>query len=1027
MMSNHAITGFSTRSLLMLILVAHHTCWSASIIDRPNIVFRNMGVDQGLSNSQIHHVHQDPTGMIWIGTAEGLNSYDGVTFITYDKQNSGLSNDSIRAIESTDDNSLWVATDDGLYVWPADSKKLLRFHLSINNRPARKIRDLLVDHQGNVWVAHERGISIIAAHGQEVSHALIGIPTRSLGRDDKDHVWAGTNKGDVYRFSSARSTDPVLIHLPNTSPIRALVNVAQNHMWVGTYDSGLFIIDVDSLEIVDRHQMGDPTQLMSNEIRSILKTSSGEIYVGTASGLSIFNSVEKTYHTYLSNSSDHRSLVHDVVIHLFEDLAGLIWVSTYVDLSVFHGATNYLTRIDQSNEPELPDSNVMAFAFPPDSEDIWIGTLKGLAKWDSTAGSIIYQAQFAESSRISSLEIDHENNLWIGTFESGITVVKPDHSTTSYTASLDKSGLSGNGITSIDTDYSGRVWVGVFNMGVFYFDGIKFQNVQNFLGHGSLQEENTIFDMTKVVVLRSDGSNLWIGTLGQGLFQVDLLARSIIQIRAVGSHIVAISPTHSGKLWIGTTNDGTYLYDKSENMLVDHFTTTDGLSSNKIYGIIEVDDRNVWISSGRGLNQLDPVTRTIWHYGQDKGAQHNDFNANAFGKTPGGVLLFGGANGFNAFVSDKLPEPEKGPPIALRSITGEGKLLFDLRSSLSYRPLELEHTINDIDFELAVLDYTNPSSNLYKYRLNGYASSWQTSRYNHAFYTNLDPGDYTFEFMGSTGDDIWSEETIQAPFTILNPPWLTSWAYALYIVFIAGVLWISRIFILNRLKLANVHHLEQLVEAKTQDLTDLLSEKELLLKEIHHRVKNNMQLISSLLTIQSQTIQDPSIKTMFRMCQGRIQAMALIHESLYKSSDLRTVNIEDYLRSLVTNINDFQQIPDVPAPEINVSVDPIIMSIDTAIVCGLIVNELVTNSLRHAFRRIHHHPSVNISLKIIHDNYSLTVTDNGSGIVDTTAFEKPNSMGISIVSVLALRQLEGKIVLGSDAGTSVEIIFPVEQ
>ncbi|MCZ6503030.1 MAG: triple tyrosine motif-containing protein, partial [Gammaproteobacteria bacterium] len=599
--------------------------------------------------------------------------------------------------------------------------------------------------------------------------------------------------------------------------------------------------------------------------------------------------------------------------------------------------------------------------------------------------------------------------------------------TTTYTVS-GKNGLPGNAITSIETDFTGRVWVAEFINGIVYFDGTRFKKMSTFLkSNENAMEDGTNFEIRKVVALEADEFHLWIGTLGQGFYRIDISTHSIKRIEPIDTKIVAISHASDNNLWLGSTNNGTYLYSKRTNIVEDHFTTADGLSSNGIYGVIEAGDRNVWISSGRGLNQLDPVTRRILHYGRDKGAQHNDFNANAFGKTPGGVLLFGGANGFNAFVSDKLPAPAKGPPIALRSITGEGKLQFELRSTLAYRPLKLEHTINDIDFELAVLDYTDPSNNVYKYRLNGYDSSWQTSRYNHAFYTNLDPGEYTFEFKGSTGDDIWSEDTIQAPFTILNPPWLTWWAYTLYVIFVAGILWISRIYIINSMKLANVHHLEQLVEARTQDLTELLSEKELLIKEIHHRVKNNMQLISSLLTIQSQTIQDTSIKSMFRMCQGRIQAMALIHESLYKSDDLRTINIEDYLKALVANLNNFQQVQDVSTPEINVSVDPIIMGIDTAIVCGLIVNELVTNSLRHAFQNVHDHPSVKISLVKIENNYCLSVMDNGSGIGDTTVFEKPNSMGVSIISVLALRQLEGKITLDNDSGTSVEIVFPVEQ
>jgi two-component sensor histidine kinase/ligand-binding sensor domain-containing protein len=1009
-----------------LFLAMQATCWGASIIDRPNIVFRNMGVDQGLSNSQIHAVHQDPTGMIWIGTGEGLNSYDGVRFRTYDEQNTNLISDSIQAIQSTRNKTLWIATGDGLYSWPTNLSALQRFGLSNLDGQVQQIQDLLVDSKDNLWVAHEKGISIISPQHQKVIHPLTGIHVRSLGEDRKGQVWAGTTRGEIYRFDSTQDSKPTLLHLPNTSPIRTLVNAVQNQMWIGTFGSGLFIIDDVSLEIVDHHQMGDRTKLMSNEIRSILNTAQGKIYIGTGRGLSIFNPENRTYKTYVSSPSSRHSLAHDVVIHLYEDMTGLIWVSTYIDLSVFQGSTTYLTRIDQSNEPNLPDGNIMTFELPSDSQDIWIGTLNGLAKWDSTQGIVIDQTGLVGNKRISSLEFDDEGNLWIGTIDSGIVVLDPDDSVTLFSTSSRGNGLPGNGITSIETDYSSRVWVGVFSEGIFYFNGNNFQNIESFLGHNPEADEKLSLDLTRVVVLRSDESNLWIGTLGQGLFQIDLLARSITQIeQTIGFRIVSITPTPGACLWLGTTNDGAYLYNKRTTKLEDHYTTADGLSSNGVYGIIEVNNRNVWISSGRGLNQLDPVTRTILHYGRDKGAQHNDFNANAFGKTSDGILLFGGANGFNAFVSDKLPTPTKGPPITLRSITGEGQLQFDLRSSVTYRPLELDHATNDLDFELAVLDYTNPGNNRYKYRLNGYDTSWQTSRYNHAFYTNLDPGDYSFEFMGSTGDDVWSETSVQAPFTILNPPWLTWWAYTFYFILTAGIIWIFRMYTLSRIKLANIHYLEQLVEERTQTLALLLSEKELLLKEIHHRVKNNMQLISSLLTIQSQSIQDSSIKSMFRMCQGRIQAMALIHESLYKSHDLQAIDIKDYLKALVANLGNFQHSPNSSDPEISLSVDPIIMSIDTAIVCGLIVNELVTNSLKHAFPKAHDHPAISIALKKFESSYSLCVSDNGSGIVDATAFEKPDSIGVSIISVLALRQLEGKMVLNNISGTSVEIIFPI--
>jgi two-component sensor histidine kinase len=229
------------------------------------------------------------------------------------------------------------------------------------------------------------------------------------------------------------------------------------------------------------------------------------------------------------------------------------------------------------------------------------------------------------------------------------------------------------------------------------------------------------------------------------------------------------------------------------------------------------------------------------------------------------------------------------------------------------------------------------------------------------------------------------------------------------------------------MKLANMEHLELLVVERTSDLSEILSEKELLLKEIHHRVKNNMQLITSLLTIQAKTIDDESIKAMFRMCQGRIQTMALIHESLYKSDNLKSISIHEYMSALTTNLSHFQQGSDFQPASIKLSVDPIVLDIDIAIVCGLIVNELVTNSLKHAFSRKQPDPTITVSLTATTDTYSLRVSDNGTGIKDLTALESPTTMGFSIISVLATHQLEGRIVLDNESGTSIEIIFPRDE
>ena len=205
-------------------------------------------------------------------------------------------------------------------------------------------------------------------------------------------------------------------------------------------------------------------------------------------------------------------------------------------------------------------------------------------------------------------------------------------------------------------------------------------------------------------------------------------------------------------------------------------------------------------------------------------------------------------------------------------------------------------------------------------------------------------------------------------------------------------------------------------------MKDSLREKEVLLREIHHRVKNNMQVISSLLNLQSRNIEDPRLRKMFLESQSRVRAMALIHEVLYGSDDLSRIDLEDYISKLANNL--FRMYgADTSRIRLEVAAEGVTLAIDDTVPCGLVISELLSNSLKYAF------PDGRSGEIGIHavmtddDRIMLTVRDNGVGIPDDVDIRNTESMGMGLVTGLVENQLGGRLELDRSDGTGFTIVF----
>ena len=205
-------------------------------------------------------------------------------------------------------------------------------------------------------------------------------------------------------------------------------------------------------------------------------------------------------------------------------------------------------------------------------------------------------------------------------------------------------------------------------------------------------------------------------------------------------------------------------------------------------------------------------------------------------------------------------------------------------------------------------------------------------------------------------------------------------------------------------------------------IADSLQEKEVLLKEVHHRVKNNLQVVCSLLQMQARASNDPAVSALFTKSQNRVYSMALIHEKLYEPENLAQINFGAYLESLIHNLAQAYNL-DTDRIRFQVKTDPIRLNISSAIPCGLIVNELVTNAIKHAFPA-GNHGTICIECHEIEPNLCiLNITDDGIGIPKNLDLKHCKSLGLRLVHILT-KQLNASIDIFRENGTSFYMMFP---
>ncbi|MBN9300029.1 MAG: response regulator [Filimonas sp.] len=783
-----------------------------------NVAFTHLSVENGLSANSVLSVTQDGNGFMWFGTRIGLNRYDGARFKLYKndpKDSTSLISNNVNTLYCDSRKILWVGSSGGLnkYNSVTDNFEKIRFSDSF------VVFCIYEDRKGRLWVGTSEGLYVITDVQRNVwtsfrqQASISGLPVRSVREDGDGNIWAGTTKGLTKMTPHGNDyTYQVFTHNPNDAKslgagyVTAIAEDANHHLWIGTQNDGLNLYDPATQSFAHyTASANNKAGLVNNIIRTILPVRDGKLWIATQEGISILDPVAHTFTSYQHDAGNKKSLSQNSVYSIYEDANGSIWAGTYFGgVNTTYPYTTYFTIYQNNEHTSSLSSNVVSSIVEDAKHNLWIGTEGGgLNYLNRVTGTFtIYKNRVNDATSLGSnlvkaVYIDRDDNVWCGTHGGGLNVL--DRATNRFHRYLYEPNdpqTAVSEITSLAEDKDGRFWM-VTNNGfkVFRRKGTSLEPLD-------LKKEIGNFPGVQTTVLYQDRKqNIWVGA-GPGLYVIN--GNTFREVNT-SYRVNSICEDADGHIWLGLNYGGVAMYDPASGKLIS-YTEKDGLPNSNVLGILEDDHRNLWLSTDNGLVKFSPKLKTFQSYTVSDGLPGNDFNYNSYLKDSKGEFFFGGLNGFAGFYPDKIESNKYVAPIVFTGLKlynepvgidgTDGLLNMNVTAT---KKIVFKHDQDVFTIDFALLNYIKSNKNKYAYRLEGFDKMWNEVNVPSATFTNLPSGSYTLYVKGANNDGVWSEP-ITMVIKVLPPFWLTWWAYCIYIIAIASMLFlVIRYFFLREL------------------------------------------------------------------------------------------------------------------------------------------------------------------------------------------------------------------------------------
>lgn len=872
--------GFNIKSNILVIFFIT----GSLVIFGQNVKFRQININDGLSQNAVFAILQDSEGFMWFGTKDGLNRYDGYNFVIYQYNafdSTTISANHITTLFEDSRKNIWVGTlTGGLNLYNQQNETFQQILLRPNqqeNQSNAEITQITEDTEGNIWVGtNVDGLFCLTYNAKNKSFKktkhflddkLSSNTIDGLYADSDGILWIGAPNGltrydienDTFTFSEIITKNPKAPEAPGQNMVGPITENGSDSLWMGT-TSGLVKYDkkTGNFNLFPHHY--EIYRFGWGKIIQIAKDSLGYFWLATPGGLMRFNPRTKKYDYFKNDPFDPTTISDNTISSVLVDKTGIVWIgSSGLGINIYNPRANrFATFVNRGNSKSRGAGFSIRSILVDNKEMVWLGT-DILYSWNRKTGEIkSFETNsndinaFGNSGPWSIIQ-SKDGSIWTATNE-GLYRFNPVTQRTQQFSYMPGDSLSipEKEVYTVYEDHKNIIWIITENYLCKVVDAEKgiFKTVLR-LTRPALNKT------ARSVLFRDDQNIFWIGTV-YGLIRYNEKNNEAITFNTDNNDSLALNnsmikslypdPFHPERfLWIGTSGGGINKLDK-KTLTFQHFTTDNGLPNNVVYGILSDNDSNLWLSTNRGLSKFDTKEKTFRNFDVMDGLQSNEFNTGAFFKSSDGELFFGGIKGLNYFLGENIKNNPYKPNVVLTNLKIDSETIspgkenpFIQKSLLATDHISLSHKNAIITFEFAALDYSAPEKNQYAYKLDNFSETWiYSGSVRSATYTNLPPGDYVFRVKASNNDGVWNNEGTSLSISVLPPWWRTNIAYAFYVILVVSSIWFFRQYEINRIKLKNDLRIEKVESDSLRKLDQLKSQ---LFANISHEFRTPLTLI----------------------------------------------------------------------------------------------------------------------------------------------------------------------------------------
>lgn len=978
-------------------------CFPLVALAQDHLFFDPVLDEKGNPIPEVTYVYQDHTGFIWFGSSNGLYRYDGKKTIVFRhdvKNKSSIPSSNIWQVSEDSRHRLWVSTQNGVACLDSTRKVFTRiFPEADNAQHARKpyTNAILVDHDDHVWFCSVFGLHHFNTKTGE--HKIFPIhdftpyaPShRGTGaiREDKQYLWIATTTG-ICRFNKPDQTWKYFLsetsnseQLPLHNTIQDLLIENDTVMWVSCWGGGVkrfnpvketfhtWLYDQN----VPRDQWG-----FRNVVRNIVIAVAGnekKYWVGTLDRtFAQFDPGKDQFH--FINTSNSRGFDGTAVSGSWY-VGHLIWIATNEKL--------YKINPDQPR-------------FQPVDFDHLAKKSRGLAVQFATnhkAGKVYFYTNYNNElfcwdyrkNKMSPLPLTVKTKIdYIRILQDGNLLIVAENEFYIYNHFR-------NTFQCVHMDYGEVQSVLSFKNGAHliatFRDGLRQWNegddkLQPFLTGNGISLTKKYPTLYSALVARDQ--KIWLATHHDGLVCYDPVSETIKAYTTTADGIpipifYSVQEDDQGKIW-ACSSEG--LIAIHNGVIVKHYSTSDGLPSDAVFKVLIHGD-NLWITTTRGLAHLNQPTGKIEIYAQQDGLEKYNLFFSDIDLLDSGRIVVGEAGRILVLDPSKAEPKHAVPKTVITSLRVMGKEQEMLKE------LNLQHEQNQIAFEFAALDYTQPQLNQYAYKLEGADHSWNyTGNTSSANYAGLSPGHYTFRVKGTDHSGSWSDEFLFS-FSIASPFWQTLWFRALMIISVASLLYAA-----YRYRVAQLIRLQRIRNGIASDLHDdigsALTSISLFSEAAKkHSLPGGLHIIDQMGTTSRKVMEDMN---------DIVWAISPRNDAFK--------NLFDRMRLLGNQLFGAAQI------EFQIEADPDLiegkLSMSLRKNLYLIYKEAITNIIKYAQAT-----RVEVSITRSGKGAVLLISDNGKGF-DTGSADTGN--GLNNMKLRA-QQMNGLITIDSALGTGTRV------